>query len=121
MSEIDQQEIKKNQKNQKRTLNFDHIEIPPARPPSPPAISTRPIPGTEAEFGESIKDIAYEVMSFPMISAKRTPFKEDLRQNKVIGSYINTQINSNLLHATNQHVKFGVVYSYLYYKNFMSL
>lgn len=76
---------------------------------------------SEKDFTDSIKDICYEALTLPMIQTKKTQFKGELKQNKTIENYLDYQLNIQLLKNCNQHVKFGVVYSYLYWKNFMSL
>ena len=127
MAESENSEIKiKQPKGKNPNLDFNYIEVPakqpPPQPPSqPPSQPPKATLGSEADFVDSIKDIAYEVLTAPMATTKKPQFKQDLKENKMIDKYLNDQLNVNLLKSCNDHVKFGVVYSYLYYKNFMSL
>lgn len=78
-------------------------------------------PGSEKDFADNVKDVAYEILSAPMVQTKKNAFKEDLKQNKTIDHYLDHQLQTQLIKSCNHHIKFGVVYSYLFYKNFMSL
>jgi len=90
------------------------IEVPQRQPERTNGVE-------ESDFVESIKDVSYEVMTLPMIHGKKQKFKSDLKANKTINKYLDDQLNIQLLRSVNKHVRFGVVYSYLYWKNFMEL
>jgi len=81
----------------------------------------KPPVGSELEFADSIKDMAYEALIIPMSATKRPAFKTDLKKNKTIDNYLDQQLNTTLIKSCNSHMKFGVVYCYLFYKNFMTL
>jgi len=104
-----------------KAIKFNPVIMPPQFMVSSQPEPTRPPVGSELEFADSIKDMAYEALVIPMSATKRPAFKDDLKKNKTIDHYLDQQLNTTLLRSCNSHIKFGVVYSYLFYKNFMQL
>ncbi len=77
---------------------------------------------TVNDFRTAINDVALEVLSYGMLDpTKRKPFAMELKKNKICQEYVDSQLNLNFLQTNNPHIKFSIVYSYLYIKQIHSL
>ena len=72
---------------------------------------------TQEDFRVAIRDVASEVLSYSMIEpTKRKEFSDEIKKNKTCQEYIDEQLYLKYLQTQNQHIKFGIVFSYLYIK-----
>ena len=77
---------------------------------------------TVNDFRTAINDVALEVLSYGMLDpTKRKPFAMELKKNKICKDYVDNQLYLKFLQTNNPHIKFGIVYSYLYIKQINSL
>ncbi len=77
---------------------------------------------TVNDFRTAINDVALEVLSYGMLDpTKRKPFAMELKKNKICQEYVDSQLYLKFLQTNNPHIKFSIVYSYLYIKQINSL
>ena len=73
---------------------------------------------TEEEHIKMAREFVIDLSSYTMvIPEKRVKFSKDLKENKTINDYVNNQALFKIFKSNNEHVRAGVVYSYLYIKN----
>ncbi len=77
---------------------------------------------TVNDFRTAINDVALEVLSYGMLDpTKRKPFAMELKKNKICQEYVDSQLYIKFLQTNNPHIKFSIVYRYLYIKQINSL
>ncbi len=73
---------------------------------------------TEEEHIKMAREFVIDLSSYTMVNQeKRVKFSKDLKENKTINDYVNNQALFKIFKSNNEHVRAGVVYSYLYIKN----
>ena len=71
------------------------------------------------EFSDTVKNAVFEAMTLPMTApTKRVSLKAKLVESKTCNKYIEKNLYLNALHACNDHIKFALTYSYLFYKTY---
>jgi hypothetical protein len=74
------------------------------------------------EFSDTVKNAVFEAMTLPMTApTKRVSLKAKLVESKTCNKYIEKNLYLNALHACNDHIKFALTYSYLFYKTYIEL
>lgn len=68
---------------------------------------------------DTLKDGVYEVAALPMTHPiKRVNFKNKLKSDEFLSSYIDKNCINKLSRVLNEHMKAGLIYSYHYIKTF---
>ena len=77
---------------------------------------------TEQEHIVLARHFILDMSSYTMPGEdKRKRFSKDLKENKSMNEYINNQALFKIFKSNNEHIRAGVVYSYLYLKNYNTL
>ena len=72
----------------------------------------------EEDHIKMAREFVLDVSSYTMANPeKRMKFAKDLKDNKTMNDYVNNQALFKLFKSNNEHVRAGIVYSYLYIKN----
>ena len=72
----------------------------------------------EEDHIKMAREFVLDVSSYTMVNPeKRMKFAKDLKDNKTMNDYVNNQALFKLFKSNNEHVRAGIVYSYLYIKN----
>ena len=77
---------------------------------------------TDVDYSKTIREGVLELSSYTMLdNEKRKKFAIDLKKDETLNEYIDEQCYTKWLKTNNPHFKAGIIYSYLYLKNYQTL
>ncbi len=76
----------------------------------------------EVDYSKTIRHGIIDLSSYTMIGEeKRKRFSNDLLKDETINEFVDDQFYTKFLKSNNPYIRAGIVYSYLYLKNYNTL